>query len=595
MPTKSFWAVPIMGVAAVGAIASGASCKCAPGDSCWPSIGAWDKLNATVSGKLIATKPIALPCYPGPDYDAAACGAVQVGLSQDSFVSENPIGLDYPINITCPPINVAANATNITADSCTLGTNPLFAVNVTEIDDIVAAVRFAQKNKVRLVIKSTGHDVLGRNDGYGSLEVWLRYFRKGITLQDKFKSSTGCTASGWDGSAMKMAGAYMWGEGYAVARENNFVVVGGGSATVCGTGGWVQGGGHGPGSHTFGLGADQVLEAEIVLASGRVVTANSCQNQDLYYAIRGGGPSTYGVVVSTTVKTYPQVNVTVQNLSFAPRDSASQESFLDALADLYLEVPSLVDAGFAGYTHWQYEGPGPIFDNYTTGYTHNIYTLNSTLDYAVAAGQTLLDKINHYNDTIYVNSSYVTYWDYWSFFHNTSADVGPVGILSASGSRLLDGPSLSNATSVRELVGVLAGDVGQGVINVMSIVSGGKVWKDASQAHSAVLPAWRKAYVHQTVARIIGNNLADEEKQAIFHDITYNKIGFMKTLAPDSGSYMNEADFNDPDWKVDFYGENYPRLLAIKEYHDPESLFYCPTCVGSDKWQADSVGQLCRV
>lgn len=71
------------------------------------------------------------------------------------------------------------------------------------------------------------------------------------------------------------------------------MVVGGGSPTVSSTGGWMQGGGHGPASHTFGLGADQVLEAEVVLANGTLDTANACQNQDLYTAIRGGGAGTY--------------------------------------------------------------------------------------------------------------------------------------------------------------------------------------------------------------------------------------------------------------------------------------------------------------
>lgn len=38
-------------------------CKCFPGDACWPSIKDWDKLNKTVDGRLIATVPLASPCY----------------------------------------------------------------------------------------------------------------------------------------------------------------------------------------------------------------------------------------------------------------------------------------------------------------------------------------------------------------------------------------------------------------------------------------------------------------------------------------------------------------------------------------------------
>ncbi|KAF4774728.1 hypothetical protein HER10_EVM0002847 [Colletotrichum scovillei] len=510
---------------AVGTIASNSSCKCAPNDACWPSTSDWQQFNATLSGKLIATKPVAISCYPGPDYDAALCASVMVDWYKGEWMSSHPT------------------------------------------DDIVAALKFAEEKNLRVVIKSTGHDVLGRSDGFGGLEIWLRYFRNGITPQTSFQSSTGCTASGWTGSAMKLAGAYMWGESYAAAKENNVVVVGGGSSTVCSTGGWMQGGGHGPASHTFGLGADQVLEAELILANGTAVTVNACQHQDLYYAIRGGGPSSYGVVVSTIVKTYPQVTVAVQNLQFAATTGISKNAFLDALATLYTSIPELVDAGFAGYGHWQE---------------------------AEAAGKGLLDKIYKFNDTLFVNSSYVAYGDYWTFFEEVSADNNPVGLMAASGSRLLDTEAVSNFKSVRGLVETLAGKTGEYVTNVISIVSGGQVWADAAQKYSAVLPAWRTAVLHQSVARILSPGVSDARFKEVHDDVTFNKIGAMKTLAPNMGAYMNEGDAFDPDWKVDYYGANYNRLQCIKEYYDPGELFYCPTCVGSDKWQEDSVGRLCR-
>ncbi|KAF4836133.1 FAD-linked oxidoreductase hmp9 [Colletotrichum siamense] len=579
--------------AASAVAATNASCKCAPGDACWPSPSTWDAFNTSISGKLIATKPVAVSCYPGPDYNPSACASVQQNWFTASWQSANPVGLDYPLNITCPPPSSAA-ANSTATGSCTLGTNPPFAVNVTSTDDIVAALRFARENNLRVVVKSTGHDVLGRSDGLGGLEIWLRYFRNGIDFQPAYASSTGCDATPWTGSAMKLGGAYMWGESYAAARENNVVVVGGGSSTVCSTGGWMQGGGHGPASHTFGLGADQVLEAEVVLANGTLLTANACQNQDLFYAIRGGGPGTYGVVVSTTIKAYPQLKATVQNLQIAAKDGASRDTFLDALTTLYTSIPELVEAGFAGYPHWQVDGPAPSFANFTTAYSHAIYAFNKSQDEVEAAGKFLLDRISNFSDVLFVNSSYVSYPDYWSFFGNTSVDDNPVGLMAASGSRLLDTAAVSNRTAVRSLLNVLAGAPGEFVTNVISLVSGGQVWKDGSDKSSAVLPAWRTAVLHQSVARILSNDVSAETWDAVHHDVTYNKIGAMKALAPRMGSYMNEGDALDPDWKASFYGENYDKLLGIKTVYDPESVFYCPTCVGSDMWEADGAGRLCR-
>lgn len=60
------------------------------------------------------------------------------------------------------------------------------------------------------------------------------------------------------------------------------------------------------------------------------------------------------------------------------------------------------------------------------------------------------------------------------------------------------------------------------------------------------------------------------------------------------GSYMNEANKLDPDYKINFYGTHYARLESIKRLLDPEGVFYCPTCVGSDGWLQQDNGQLCR-
>jgi hypothetical protein len=62
-----------------------------------------------------------------------------------------------------------------------------------------------------------------------------------------------------------------------------------------------------------------------------------------------------------------------------------------------------------------------------------------------------------------------------------------------------------------------------------------------------------------------------------------------------SGAYMSEADFKNPKWKEEFYGENWGELSKIKEKWDPEGLFYATTAVGSEKWEADAEGRLCRV
>jgi FAD/FMN-containing dehydrogenase len=57
----------------------------------------------------------------------------------------------------------------------------------------------------------------------------------------------------------------------------------------------------------------------------------------------------------------------------------------------------------------------------------------------------------------------------------------------------------------------------------------------------------------------------------------------LREATPGGGAYVNEADYFEPDWRRSFWGEQYPRLLAIKRKYDPTGLFTCHHCVGSDE------------
>jgi hypothetical protein len=67
----------------------------------------------------------------------------------------------------------------------------------------------------------------------------------------------------------------------------------------------------------------------------------------------------------------------------------------------------------------------------------------------------------------------------------------------------------------------------------------------------------------------------------------------LKSLNPMGGTYANEADPDSPDWQHAFWGANYERLFSIKKAVDPEGVFYCRSCVGSEMWE-DVDGVLCK-
>jgi len=551
----------------------------------------WNALNETVHGQLIATKPLAISCYPGPEHSVSECATVDAGWANAIFQAESPVGLSYPINITCPPLNLTVGQK---PDSCTIGTSPRYAVNATSPQDVAATVDFARRHNVRLVIKDTGHDLLGRSTGYGSLEVWVRHLRNGITFEKSYTSS--CSKTTWSGSTFTIGGGFTWNDVYPLAQQYNVVVVGGGTPSVGCLGGWMQGGGHGPASRQYGLGADQIVSAEVVLADGLIVTASPCENPDIFFAIRGGGPGTYGVVTSTTIKAWPMVDVQVQDVAIAPLTS-NMSALLDAVTILYGAYPDLNDAGYAGYGSWSINQPTPLFSTFAAGYVHGFYTFNQSIAAAHNTFAPTLAKLLPYNMTeLFISVSYSTFPNYWTFYHTNSGVEPTVGYPSALGSRLFSRAAVQdNTTALRDMIGVLAGTPEQYTSNNFELVSGGAVFADADEPYSAVLPAWRFSHFNSIVARGWAANASQIEINAIWTDITYVKTAAMKHRAPDTGAYMNEAGRLDPDWKQDFYGAHYPELLEIKNQRDPTGVFYCPTCVGSSAWAQDASGRLCRV
>ena len=131
----------------------------APDDTCWPLTTAWSDLNATVSGNLISNTPPAIVCYPGLHQDAKACAAINAQWTNATFQSTNPVGLSYPVDLSCPPVNISAHET---PGTCSIGHLPRYTVNATTPEEIAVAILFAKNHNIRLVIKDTGHDILGR-------------------------------------------------------------------------------------------------------------------------------------------------------------------------------------------------------------------------------------------------------------------------------------------------------------------------------------------------------------------------------------------------------------------------------------------------
>ncbi|EGP89034.1 unnamed protein product [Zymoseptoria tritici ST99CH_1A5] len=567
--------------------AGSSRCRCVPSLPCWPSNELWNDLNTTISGQLVLNHPVAVSCYPGPAADSTECASITANYTNNDFLQQFPIGYSASNEDACPVVNVSTS-------HCDIGSAPFYTVNATDGSHVSAGIDFARKYNLRLVVRNTGHDLLDRSVGFGSLQIWIRYLRTGITFHDSFRQK----GSEWTGAAVTIGGGYVWREVYAEAEKRGVVVVGGGTPSVGCLGGWMQGGGHGPPVHDFGLGADQVLQARVVLANGSLVTASPRESPDLFFAIRGGGPGTYGIVVETTIKAWPIVTAVAQTLYFAPRNSSDLDTFMTALTDLYQAFPYVTQAGWSGYGQWSTAGVLP-FPNTTIGYSHTMATFNRSLSASTAAFAPTLEKLQAYNGTsLTVSVAYTELPSYAAYYRAFSGIEPPAGGVGSESGRFLDEKALCrNRTALRETLDILAGTPEQATINVNEIFGApyGRIAADGrAESVSSVTPAWREMVINHIVSRQWKLDTAPADVKSIQDDVLLVKEGALRKLAPDTGSYMNEANKLDPDYKINFYGTHYARLESIKRLLDPEGVFYCPTCVGSDGWLQQDNGQLCR-
>ncbi|KAL4880356.1 hypothetical protein BJY04DRAFT_208169 [Aspergillus karnatakaensis] len=570
----------------IGVSAARPGCKCTPGDDCWGKID-WKSLNSTVSGKLILNTPPAASCYPGPEYDKVECAFVNSQWSNTSFQADQTIGYSYPLQNNCPVVDRGAG--QLPWGGCGLGPSPVYTINATDVNNLAAGIAFAQKNNVRLVIRTTGHDLLGKSMGYGSLQIWMRHLRNGIKHQPQYEPSELCARGNWTGAAFVVAGGYVWDDVHQEAFARDLIVVGGGDPTVGVIGGYIQGGGHSPATHDFGHPC-RWLDC-----------CSPCSHPDLFTAIRGGGGGTYGVVVSITVKAFPSTPVVAQSLVIVPKSNSSLNPLLEALTDVYSSYPVLSDTGFSGYGSWSISDPITKYgDSSSAGYQHALAVLNKPLNEAKTAFDTLLNKLLS-RDQVTVDVQWFEFPSYSAYYRAMSGVHQPTGVPEFSmASRMFDKKALtSDRKALRRAVGTLAGNPAEATINQVLFVGGGKVLEETE--YSGVNPAWRQTYLVYIVARAWLEIIGPHAAKAIQADITHHKYKAMRDLTPTTGSYLNEADRNNLWWKEDFYGqENYDRLVRIKAKYDPKGVFYCPTCVGSPSWRerkfvGRAYGPLCSV
>ncbi|KAK7936641.1 uncharacterized protein PG986_015079 [Apiospora aurea] len=559
-----------------------ASCRVLPGDPDWPTQQDWQSLNKTVGGRLTETVPRESVCHDVPynRYDAAACAELQKRFDFPTLARMDVPGEFMDMSFK----NYSCDAFAPRSAPCSLGNHASYVIEVWDAEDVKAALAFVANHNIRLVVKNTGHDYLGRSTGAGALSLWTHHLKS----TEFIPAYASCH---YTGPAMKLGAGVQGFEAYAAANATGHRIVSGSCPTVGIVGGYSQGGGHSILSSRHGLGSDNVLEWEVVTADGRrLVATPDNEHADLYWAVSGGGPGNYAVVLSMTARVHPDSIIGGGTLAFNDT-RVGNDAFWNAVGAFQALLPAFSDAG------------GNSFVYGLTASTFNAWTVTmpgADADAAAALMKPFLDDLAgrgiEYEYRPHTSPNFLAHF---------ARALGPLpeGIIENSGfmaSRMIPRAVLSDPAANARVTAALRNisglpDYSIACQSLRSVGGGADQEQDQPHPANAVLTAWRNAELiclpkGAWDPRAAPAEMARRQAEAVseVQDVLDAATG------PGGGIYMNEVSYLLPEWRDAMYGVNYERLLAVKRKYDPGSVLYVLHGVGSGDWVEAADKRLCR-
>ena len=194
--------------------------------------------------------------------------------------------------------------------------------------DVAAAVLFGRREGLEIAVRSGGHN----GAGFGCVD-------DGLVIDLSAMRGVDVDA---DARTARVLGGTLLGQVDAATHEHGLAAPFGIISTT-GVGGLTLGGGVGHLTRTLGLSIDNLLEAEVVLADGSIVRAAENENDDLFWALRGGGGN-FGVVTSFTFRLSP-ISTVVTGPMFWPLEQSAE--ILAWYAEFMPEQPDELNGFFA--------------------------------------------------------------------------------------------------------------------------------------------------------------------------------------------------------------------------------------------------------
>ena len=556
-----------------------------PSDPAWPDAASWAQLKDAVAGNLIEVRALFGACDPAP-HDPACREALQ-NIGNPFWIADQPAGTEVSgwLDAWTP----AAGA---------------YAVKARNAADVAAAISFARERHLRLVIKGGGHSYLGCSNAPDSLLIWTRAMNK-VSLHDSFVGQ-GCEGRVAPVPAVSAEAGAVWMDLYNTVTTAAGRYVQGGSCTTVGVAGLVQSGGFSLHSKAFGTAAAGLLEAEVVTADGQVRVVNACTDSDLFWALKGGGGGTFGVVTRVTLRTHslPQFFGGAW-CTIKARSAAAFQSLIAHFVAFYDEQ--------LGNAHWGGNieiGPDNRLD---------IGLATQGLDAAQtgAACRAFFEWVEGSPGDFTVTQPFHTaagdpqaMWDvdknpFWTRDMRADAprhhawgkgDQGEVGAFLHGYDSLWLPASLLRAEHRKQLADALFAASRYKLVrlHLSKGLAGAPPEVRAAVLQTATNPAVVDAFTLVIIADSEAPAYPDMPRPQL--DVTAARrdahaidlaAAELRRIAPGSGSYVSESNYFNLDWQNEYWGNRYPRLQAIKKKYDPDGLFYVRHGVGSEDWSAD--------
>ncbi|GMH81012.1 hypothetical protein TL16_g08791 [Triparma laevis f. inornata] len=434
------------------------------------------------------------------------------------------------------------------------GQAPAFVAFPTTTEQVQASVNFAKKHDLCLSVLGTGHDFLDRHSNCEFGMLIRTSLLKEMTLSG-------------DSNTVKLGSGLTFSEVQDFLAPSRYVASGW-SVTV-GILGWSIGGGHGPFGPSAGLGVDNIQEFEIVTADGNALTCNSESNSDLFWAVRGGGASTWGVITSLTLQTHslPENGATLFQF-YVDMDNYCDTDMFSKNMDTYMALLPTLDERWSGLTFFTVEA---LDDSAKCGLQYSIFsqyvflgTEEEAQDVVDSMAAIRLQKILARKITTW-NDDYVKMAD-------------PEYLLPTPWMRPSD-------TSVGGVPSVLiprekSADVGQAIKNRFNECAANGLTQDGIcgryEIYHAVSGNAKEPFDADSVS------ITSSFRNALYHVVTgggsHDTMDAIYELLGDN-CYQNECAYEISEaaggWKKRVYGEQYDDLLAIKKKYDPETVFWC--------------------